>query len=182
MTETDATTGSIAVGAIVRAAREKTGMTQSVLGSKLGVTATAVSYWETGKRDIGIADLLRIADALGVTASSLLPVPHRGETEPVPLPEGEYATVHIMGHDYETGWVTDGIRAGVPVLVIRDWDGRVLREVPGQSLYQFVPLATPLKRPEPQKALAGGFGGVLAQRAGADPWTDADADDENDPF
>ena len=69
------------------------------------------------------------------------------------LPPGEYATVHLMGHDCETGWVTDGMRAGVPVLVIRDWDGRVLREVPGQSLYQFVPLPTPLKRPDPQQAL-----------------------------
>jgi hypothetical protein len=57
--------------------------------------------------------------------------------------------VEIMGHDSVTGWVTDGTRAGVPVMIVRDWNGRVMREVPGQSLYQFFPLATPLRRPEP---------------------------------
>lgn len=64
------------------------------------------------------------------------------------LPEGEYARVEIMGHDYHTGWVTERDRAGVRVLAIADWDGRVLAEVPGQSLYRYVPLPTPLKRPE----------------------------------
>ena len=96
-----------------------------------------------------------------------------------PLPPGEYARVEIMGHDQVTGWVTDGMRAGVPVLVIRDWDGRVLREVPGQSLYQFVPLATPLKRPDPVAALTGprsAFTGV-----DDDPWAGLD-DDESNPF
>jgi hypothetical protein len=80
-------------------------------------------------------------------------------SSPVPqLPEGEYARVEIMGHDYHTGWVSDGERAGVKVMVIRDWDGRVLAEVPGQSLYRFVPLPTPLKRPDERAALpaAGG--------------------------
>jgi hypothetical protein len=78
------------------------------------------------------------------------------EAEP-PLPEGEWARVEILGHDQVTGWITEGTRAGAPVMVIRDWDGRVLREVPGHSLYQFVPLATPLKRPEPRAAITAGF-------------------------
>jgi len=105
-----------------------------------------------------------------------------GEVPPpfsLPLPPGEWARVEIMGHDQVTGWVTDGMRAGVPVLVIRDWDGRVLREVPGQSLYQFVPLATPLKRPDPVAALTGprsAFTGV-----DDDPWAGLD-DDESNPF
>ena len=78
--------------------------------------------------------------------------------EETPLPEGEYARVEIMGHDYHTGWVTERDRAGVRVLVIADWDGRVLAEVPGQSLYRYVPLPTPLKRPDERTALppAGG--------------------------
>lgn len=105
--------------------------------------------------------------------------------EPTPkipaLPPGEYARVEIMGHDQVTGWVTDGTRAGVPVLVIRDWDGRVLREVPGQSLYQFVPLPTPLKRPDPVAALPGPASG-WKNLAGLDddPW--AGQDDESNPF
>ena len=103
------------------------------------------------------------------------------EAKPGPaLPEGEYARVEIMGHDYETGWVTEGTRAGAPVMVIRDWDGRVLREVPGHSLYQFIPLATPLKRPEPQKALTAA--GPIIDIDG-DPWVcPAGDDEEGGPF
>ena len=105
------------------------------------------------------------------------------------LPAGEYARVEIMGHDQVTGWVTDGMRAGVPVLVIRDWDGRVLREVPGQSLYQFVPLATPLKRPDPQPTVTAIGGGEWDGQGTWMPATDAEADayagnddDESGPF
>ena len=73
--------------------------------------------------------------------------------EPPALPDGEYARVEVMGHDQHTGWVTDGTRAGVPVLVVKDWDGWTVAEIPGGSLYRYVPLPTPLKRPEPQPAL-----------------------------
>lgn len=79
------------------------------------------------------------------------------EPEP-PLPDGEYARVEILGHDHHTGWVTESTRAGQPVMVVRNWDGLVIAEVPGHSLYRFVPLATPLKRPEPQAALPAGDG------------------------
>ena len=61
------------VGANIRAARQAADMTQEDLATRLGCTQTAVSYWEAGKRDPGIPDLLRIAVALGVTAASLLP-------------------------------------------------------------------------------------------------------------
>jgi hypothetical protein len=64
-----------------------------------------------------------------------------------PLPPGEWARVEIMGHDSEYGWVTERTRAGVQVLVVSDWDGRVKAEIPGQSLYKFVPLPTPRNRP-----------------------------------
>ena len=115
-----------------------------------------------------------------------------GEVPPpfsLPLPPGEWARVEIMGHDQVTGWVTDGMRAGVPVLVIRDWDGRVVREVPGQSLYQFVPLATPLKRPDPQPTVTAIGGGEWDGQGTWMPATDAEADayagnddDESGPF
>ena len=97
------------------------------------------------------------------------------------LPPGEWARVEIMGHDQVTGWVTDGTRAGVPVLVIRDWDGRVLREVPGQSLYQFVPLPTPLKRPDPVAALPAPVWHPVPGGVDGDPWAGLD-DDERNPY
>jgi hypothetical protein len=75
-----------------------------------------------------------------------------------PLPDGEYARVEIMGHDFHTGWVTESTRTGPPVMVVRNWDGFVIAEVPGHSLYRFIPLPTPLKRPDPQVALPVGAG------------------------
>lgn len=75
--EAGARSGSAVVGIRVRAARERAGMTQEALAGKLGITQTAVSYWEAGKRDIGVADLERIAAALGIRAASLLPLPHQ---------------------------------------------------------------------------------------------------------
>lgn len=78
------------------------------------------------------------------------------DPEPEPRPAGEYARVEVMGHVQHTGWVSDGNRAGVAVLVIRDWDNRVVAEVPGASLYRFVPLPTPLKRPEARPAAITG--------------------------
>jgi transcriptional regulator with XRE-family HTH domain len=164
--------GSVTVGERVRAAREDAGLSQEALGAKLGVTQTAVSYWEAGKRDPGVADLLRIADALSVTASSLLPLPHQEAAPGSSLPDGEWARVEIMGHDSHTGWVTDGTRGGAPVMVISDWDGRVTAEVPGTSLYRFVPLPTPLKRPEaePARALPAGRGYSYEQYPDEGPW------------
>jgi transcriptional regulator with XRE-family HTH domain len=65
-------------GAMIRAARERAGMTQEALGAALGVTQTCVSYWESRKCDIGMADFLRAAEALGVDPETLLPERHRG--------------------------------------------------------------------------------------------------------
>jgi DNA-binding XRE family transcriptional regulator len=144
-----------AVGERIRAARAGVNVGQSGLARMLGVTQTAVSYWEAGKRDPGVAGLLEVADALGVEPGSLLP-DRAGPSQPDPsLPPGEYARVEIMGHDSETGWVTDGTRAGTPVMVVRDWDGRVVAEIPGASLYRYVPLPTPLRRPERQPGATG---------------------------
>ncbi len=99
----------------------------------------------------------------------------RGEPVAEPaadLPDGEYARVEILGHDSHTGWVTESTRAGQPVMVVRNWDGFVIAEVPGHSLYRFVPLATPLKRPEPRVP--------AAITAGDDYWDHND--DDRDPF
>jgi transcriptional regulator with XRE-family HTH domain len=62
-----------ALGARMREARAQAGLTQEDLAGRLGFTQTAVSYWEAGKRDPGVADLLRVAEALAVPPASLLP-------------------------------------------------------------------------------------------------------------
>ncbi len=52
------------IGARIKKAREYKYLSQSELGAKLGVTATAINYYEKGKRKIGIDDLYRLAAAL----------------------------------------------------------------------------------------------------------------------
>lgn len=56
----------------IKPIRESTGMTQTELAEKLGVSQQAVSFWENGDRYPRTADLPRIADALGVTIDELL--------------------------------------------------------------------------------------------------------------
>jgi transcriptional regulator with XRE-family HTH domain len=76
--------GNADVGSAVRQARERAGLTQTALAERLGTTQTCISYWETGKRDMGAADLVKAAAALGVPAASLLP----GQARDLPpLPE-----------------------------------------------------------------------------------------------
>jgi hypothetical protein len=64
--------------------------------------------------------------------------------------------VELPGFVHYTGWVAEGARAGCPVVIIRDWDGLTIAEVVPQAMRQLVPLPTPLKRPEPQRALTAG--------------------------
>jgi hypothetical protein len=92
----------------------------------------------------------RLTEAEAVTAPAV-------ESEP-PLPRGEFGRVELPGFVHYTGWVTDGTRAGCPVVVISDWDGRKVAEVVPQAMRQFIALPTPLKRPEPQAALPAGEG------------------------
>ncbi len=57
----------------IRAAREANGWTQGELAERLGVTQTAISYWESGKRMPGIEDLLHLASELGRDIRFFLP-------------------------------------------------------------------------------------------------------------
>ncbi len=66
-------TVSAEVGHLIRTAREAANLTQLGLAQRLGVTQTAVSYWESGKRTPAIDDLLNLADTLGVPPARLLP-------------------------------------------------------------------------------------------------------------
>ena len=126
------------------------------------LTVTSVGDWDPAKHPELAESWHRVA-AIKDAAMAGQPVP-----QPEPgLPPGEFATVHIMGHDQVTGWVTDGTRAGVPVMIVRDWDGRVVREIPGHALYQFVPLPTPLRAPEPLAELpAGHYEGDYSHEGG----------------
>ena len=55
------------VGARVRERRQEQGMTQNMLGRRIGVTFQAVQKYETGAIRIAASTLYRIGEALGVS-------------------------------------------------------------------------------------------------------------------
>ena len=163
------------LGAAIREARKAAGMTQEALAEALDRTQTAVSYWEAGKRDPGVPDLLRIAEALNVPAASLLPdrAPKgAAEGREPELPEGIYGRVELPGMRSDTGWITEGTLGGQTVLVVRDWNGCPLGEYILGPACRLVHLPTPLKRPETQERAA-----ITSGRG----W-DEDDDWERNPF
>lgn len=72
------------LGARIRARRQARGLTLAALALRCGLPAAALSQIETGKRDLRVSSLFRIAVALGVTMETLLAVAAPRETEPDP--------------------------------------------------------------------------------------------------
>lgn len=105
-TETTETTAALhVIGARIREARAAADLTQDDLADVLGVTQTCVSYWEAARRDLGVTDLLRVADALEVPAASLLPDEHQDLF--APAPGGQWLHIAFMGRVELTGYVTE---------------------------------------------------------------------------
>jgi transcriptional regulator with XRE-family HTH domain len=61
-----------AFGARVRVLRERTGLSQEALADRAGLHRTYVGSVERGERNISLANIHRLADALGVTSAELL--------------------------------------------------------------------------------------------------------------
>jgi XRE family transcriptional regulator, fatty acid utilization regulator len=59
-------------GKRIKELREQAGMTQEQLGEALGITHSAVSLIESGKRGLNVKTADKIAHALGVTLNELL--------------------------------------------------------------------------------------------------------------
>lgn len=60
------------VGSRIRKAREDRGLTLHELARLSGISASALSLIETGKRDLRVTSLCRIADALRIAAGDLV--------------------------------------------------------------------------------------------------------------
>lgn len=56
----------------LRMARESGGLSQSQLADKAGLTAAAISHFETGQRAPSFENLRKLADALGISVDYLL--------------------------------------------------------------------------------------------------------------
>ncbi len=63
------------IGARIKKARAERCLSQYDLGAMLGLTATAINYYEKGKRKIGIEDLHRLAKALAKPVAYFLSDP-----------------------------------------------------------------------------------------------------------
>jgi transcriptional regulator with XRE-family HTH domain len=63
------------VGHNIKEAREKLGLTQDQLAKQSGLGRSYISRIEKGGRDVGLASLFRIADALRRSIDSLLYIP-----------------------------------------------------------------------------------------------------------
>ena len=59
------------IGDRIRLERTTAGLTQEQLGIAVGVTAEAVSLWESGKRRLAADKVPSIARALGITVARL---------------------------------------------------------------------------------------------------------------
>jgi transcriptional regulator with XRE-family HTH domain len=69
---------SLAAGRRIRALRTGLGWSQRRLGEEAGLSSGAVSFAETGQRNITLPVLERVAEALGTDVASLL-APERGD-------------------------------------------------------------------------------------------------------
>lgn len=183
------------VGARIAAARTHALMTQSMLGDALGVTQTAVSYWEAGKRDMGVADLLRIAEACGTPASSLLPAEHR-EAPGTVSGDGYFAKIAFMGRIEHVGYVTQVTKHGQAAYHIdlpgKLWGGNPLAwvEHAASAWFSECPLTEEfvrtawerhLREAAERKRREAGWARMQEQRAiaGGEDGDDEDQDDED---
>lgn len=59
-------------GPVLRMFRHATALTQEELGERLGVASPYISMLESGKKYPNLEMLFKVADALGVSASSII--------------------------------------------------------------------------------------------------------------
>ncbi|HDH01481.1 MAG TPA: XRE family transcriptional regulator [Nitrospirae bacterium] len=60
------------LGALIRAARKRKGISQMKLAECIGVTYQQIQKYESGKSEVSVTRLYEIAEALGIPVTSLL--------------------------------------------------------------------------------------------------------------
>ena len=75
------------LGQRIRELRIKQGFgSQDAFSEFLGLHRTVIGFWETGRKDLRLSTLIRVAEALGVTLSELFAGLETGEGAGVPKP------------------------------------------------------------------------------------------------
>lgn len=62
------------IGELIRAAREKAGLTQEELGQRIGLTRTSITNIENGRQNIQVHTLYSIASVLDTSPHAFLPL------------------------------------------------------------------------------------------------------------
>ncbi|MEV0700258.1 XRE family transcriptional regulator [Saccharopolyspora sp. NPDC050389] len=86
------------VGAAVRAARERAGLTTRALAAEAGISQPFLSQVERGLNSPSINTLYRLAEALGVTPADLLPPPAAPRVQVVRADERELAPANELSN------------------------------------------------------------------------------------
>lgn len=81
----------------IKELRKQSGMTQTELGRKLGVTKSTMSMWENDVHKPGIEILKKMADVFGVTVDTL--ICGNDVTIPPEYPKTEEAKILVRGID-----------------------------------------------------------------------------------
>ena len=110
---------------MLRATRKSKGLTMKELGEKVGVSESAISQYETGKREADFETLLKIGEVLDCSIDYLL----RGEQEKKPTLVSEYGlTAEQLELVSLFGSAPPALRAAA-LAVLRSAEGR--DKVPG---------------------------------------------------
>lgn len=120
------------IGERIKAFRKGKGLSQKELGEILGVSGAMIGQYETGQRKPRLDTLQRIATALGVEWTEL-------------VPEDEQGTA-IVTHVIEKAGLTVTDKDGN---VIHQGDGRKWRKLSAEEVYRLgilKPLPTPIER------------------------------------
>ena len=81
---------SLSLGAIIRTARDRAGLSQAQLADKLGITSQAVSQWERGETVPDSRNLLALMRELDIPKAELI-----SEPWDLPFDSGETAIKHV---------------------------------------------------------------------------------------
>ncbi|MBO9577915.1 MAG: helix-turn-helix domain-containing protein [Microbacteriaceae bacterium] len=131
MDEQRSTADALTIGRRIRQLRTERGMTAEQLGAAIGRATSQVSVIEHGKRDLRLAELERLAGALGVGVDALLapaPMSRRDELE-IALERAQrgplFAALRLPGVPIRRGLSDDAIET---ILALHDELERLHRE------------------------------------------------------
>jgi len=144
---------AVQIGRLIREARERRAWSQGDLAARLGRTQTAVSYWESGRRVLGVDDLVVLASALGVAPGDLLPDgDHRRPIPTLLRAVAERVDAHVLADELEKFAVR---ASGLPSLPMR-W--HVSPSSPRDTAEALLSAAKVVKPPVPITRLVEGCG------------------------